>query len=235
MNDEPILVLLDIDGTLLDAAGQGRAAFHDALAELFPGVRFPDLPMAGRTDRGLWIQLSALAEGAGSARFEDFVARYAAILEARLAVRPPVALPGAAELLAALESDPALQPGLVTGNVEEGAAAKMRAAGFWSDGNRPGAVPSAWGDADPDKGPLAVRALRSWGRPAPAVVVGDTPEDVRCARVAGIPCLAVLTGGFSDEVLRGHGAESVLPDLADVPATLSEIRRLARLPEGGRA
>lgn len=233
--NEPILVLLDIDGTLLDAVGQGRGAFHEALEEFFPGRDFPSLPMAGRTDLGLWNQLSAHVPDLPSPTFEEFVHRYAQILESRLEAMPPRPLPGAAELLVALEADPRFHPGLMTGNVVEGSRAKLAGCGLWDVFERTGAHPLAHGGCEIDKGPLTRQALESWGKPARAVVVGDTPEDIRSAKVAGVPCLAVATGGFSAEVLLEHGAEAVLPDLSDTPLVLAELYRLARFPEGDLA
>lgn len=230
--NEPILVLLDIDGTLLDAAGQGREAFHDALEELFPGREFPRLSMAGRTDRGLWIQLAGLIEDRPVPPFGEFVRRYAAILERRLAEMPPRVLPGADLLLAALDSDPGFHPGLATGNVVEGTRSKLRHAGLWGVFASSEAHPSAFGEADPDKGPLARKALAAWGRRTPAILLGDTPEDIRCAHQADIPCLAVATGYFTEDALLGHGADAVLPDLSDTERVLGEIRRLARPTSG---
>lgn len=229
--NETILVLLDIDGTLLDAVGQGRSAFHDALEELFPGREFPRLSMAGRTDRGLWNQLSALTGDEVPPAFEVFVARYAAILDRRLQANPPRVLPGAAALLEAIERASDLHPGLVTGNVIEGTRSKLRHCGLWDVFERADGVASAYGDIAFDKGPLARIALDAWGSSVPAILIGDTPEDVRCAHVAGIPCLAVATGGFSAEVLLGHGADLVVPDLSDTESLLREIRRFARIPD----
>jgi phosphoglycolate phosphatase-like HAD superfamily hydrolase len=51
-----------------------------------------------------------------------------------------------------------------------------------------------------------------------AVLVGDTPYDVQAADRAGLPCVAVLTGGFSTAELRDAGAAVV----ADSPADLVE-------------
>lgn len=228
--NEQILVLLDIDGTLLDAAGQGRGAFHDALEQLFPGVEFPRLSMAGRTDKGLWIQLSGLVPEGEVPSFEDFVGIYAPLLENRLSTNPPRVLPGAKDLLDSLELESDFQPGIATGNVVEGTRAKLHHCGLWATFERTGVAPVAFGDADADKGPLARKALGSWGRPARAVMVGDTPEDIRCAHQADIPCLAVATGGYSAEVLLGHGADAVLADLSDTAEVLRELRRLARIP-----
>lgn len=223
------LVLLDIDGTLLDAAGQGREAFHQALDAFHPGFDFPRFSMAGRTDLGLWNQFTALAP-APSPRFEDFLPRYTSHLEARLRLVPPTVLPGVRELLAALEASDDLHPGLVTGNVYEGSRLKLLHCGLWETFERTGARPGAYGESDPDKGPLALKALAHWGEASPALLLGDTPEDIRCAHVAGIPCLAVATGGFDERTLLAHGADLVLPDVSDTDLVLSRIRSLARLP-----
>ena len=45
------------------------------------------------------------------------------------------------------------------------------------------------------------------------IVIGDTPHDIECARVAGARSIAVATGGFTVEQLREFGADDVLPDL----------------------
>lgn len=56
------------------------------------------------------------------------------------------------------------------------------------------------------------------GNPPPerVVIVGDTPWDGVAARRAGIPFVAVRTGGWSDEDLRGSGAVAVYRDVADL-------------------
>ncbi len=50
-----------------------------------------------------------------------------------------------------------------------------------------------------------------------AVLVGDTPYDVESAHRAGIPCIAVLTGGFSEAELER--ADLVLEDISDLTAS----------------
>ena len=49
-----------------------------------------------------------------------------------------------------------------------------------------------------------------------AVMVGDTPWDIKAAGRAGIPTIAVLTGGFSAEELREAGAAEVYESIADL-------------------
>jgi HAD superfamily hydrolase (TIGR01549 family) len=49
-----------------------------------------------------------------------------------------------------------------------------------------------------------------------AVMVGDTPWDVEAAEKAGVPTVAVLTGGFSDQELKQAGAAAVFHSIADL-------------------
>jgi len=66
---------------------------------------------------------------------------------------------------------------------------------------------------DPD---LVHAAVEKAGDDNPAVMVGDSVWDVKAAKAAGIPTLAVLTGGFSEEELREAGATQVVESIADL-------------------
>ena len=63
---------------------------------------------------------------------------------------------------------------------------------------------------------------RVGGDPADAVMVGDTPWDVKAAGAAGVPTLAVVTGGFSEAELREAGAAGVYESVADLRDRLDE-------------
>ena len=54
------------------------------------------------------------------------------------------------------------------------------------------------------------------GDPADAVMVGDTPWDVKAAAGADVPTLAVVTGGFSEAELRDAGAAAVFESVAEL-------------------
>jgi HAD superfamily hydrolase (TIGR01549 family) len=56
-----------------------------------------------------------------------------------------------------------------------------------------------------------------------AVMVGDTPWDVEAAKKAGLPTLAVLTGGaYSEAELRDSGAAAVFESVAEIKDRLDE-------------
>jgi HAD superfamily hydrolase (TIGR01509 family) len=58
--------------------------------------------------------------------------------------------------------------------------------------------------------------------PAGAVMIGDTPWDAMAAARAGVPTIAVLTGGFSEAELRDAGVERVFESIAELRAGLRQ-------------
>ena len=60
------------------------------------------------------------------------------------------------------------------------------------------------------------------GDPADAVMVGDTPWDVKAAAAADVATLAVMTGGFSEAELRAAGAAGVFESVAELRDRLDE-------------
>lgn len=63
---------------------------------------------------------------------------------------------------------------------------------------------------------------KAGGNPSEAVMIGDTPFDVEAAKRAGVPTLAVLTGGFSEQELRDAGATEVYESVAQLLEQLEQ-------------
>ena len=55
-----------------------------------------------------------------------------------------------------------------------------------------------------------------------AILIGDTPWDVKAAEKAGVPTAAVLTGGFSEQELRDAGAIAVVHSIEDLRQRLAD-------------
>jgi len=72
----------------------------------------------------------------------------------------------------------------------------------------------AHGKPAPDIYALAV--CRLGVEPVAAVAIGDSLYDVQSARAAGMECIALLTGGFTQAQLLGAGAVEVYPAVADL-------------------
>jgi HAD superfamily hydrolase (TIGR01509 family) len=64
----------------------------------------------------------------------------------------------------------------------------------------------------------------------PAVMVGDSTWDVKAATAAGIPTLAVLTGGFSAAELEEAGAGRVFESIGELRKGHAALSELARFP-----
>ena len=68
--------------------------------------------------------------------------------------------------------------------------------------------------------------MRHTGQAFPAeaaVVIGDTPYDIQCARAGGVRMLAVATGRHTVQELEKFGAEFVLEDLTDTGRVLRAL------------
>ena len=112
---------------------------------------------------------------------------------------------------------------LLTGNTRGGARVKLAHYDLW----KYFPCGAFGGDAANrnDLVPIALERARSCGipdtDPARVLVVGDTPNDVECALVAGATPIGVATGGYSVADLRDCGADIVFQDLSDTRAFLS--------------
>lgn len=110
---DDVLVLWDIDGTLLNAGGVGRDLYGTVFVQLFGRSLSAYAPMAGRTDRAIILETLMLAGVDEPRRHVDpFIA---GLSSQAMAMRAAVAaqgqaLPGAAEALAALASAWSLDP-----------------------------------------------------------------------------------------------------------------------------
>ncbi|MDX6484846.1 MAG: hypothetical protein QOE95_2619, partial [Gaiellaceae bacterium] len=63
---------------------------------------------------------------------------------------------------------------------------------------------------------LILAAMEKVSEPDRAVLVGDSTWDCEAARRAGIPSIALLTGGFAESELREAGAEAVFESIAEL-------------------
>jgi len=216
------LVLFDIDGTLLLPNGAGSLAMQRALTEIYgtPGV-LDQVSMAGMTDRSIIHQ--ALT-GAGfspdeiQARWKPFTAALARHMALTVVERQVSLCPGVPALLDALAARDNVMLGLVTGNMENTAPIKLRAAGINPDLFRVGGYGSDDGDRNRLPAIAARRAEALTGRRFPGhslVVVGDTPADVACGKSVGARTVAVATGVLPIEVLRAADPDHLLPDFSD--------------------
>jgi phosphoglycolate phosphatase-like HAD superfamily hydrolase len=223
------LVLFDIDGTILQSNGAGRRAMLAALREVFGSPGPEDHRYDGKTDPQIVREVMRL-EGHHDAHIDDrmdvLMALYLARLEHELQYTDTLVHPGIVELLATLERREDTILGLLTGNLREGAYAKLRAAGIDPDLFRVGAFGSDH-EHRPQLPALAKRrAEEELGVDLAGedlVVIGDTPADIECGRSLGVRAIGVATGAYTvDELLR-CGAYAAFETFADTERVLTAI------------
>jgi len=130
------------------------------------------------------------------------------------------AMPGAREALQAAHEHPRYLSALLTGNIEPAAHLKVEITGLAEFFNLPG----AFGDESFDRRDLPALAAQRINEhlsaklsPKQFIVIGDTPNDIACARHFGARVLAVATGRIhSNDELRACEPDALLPDLLDV-------------------
>jgi phosphoglycolate phosphatase-like HAD superfamily hydrolase len=224
-------VLFDIDGTLLSTRGAGRRAMEAALREHF-GTAGPDgYRYDGKTDRQIardLMRAAGFTDAHIDARLPDLLVSYVSGLRRELAASPAdiEVFAGVVQLLSELEGRADAIAGLLTGNVEDGARAKLGAASlamthfrvgaFGSDDERRGALPAV----------ARARASALAGREVPGdslVIIGDTPADMTCGLEVGARAIGVATGHYSVETLQSHAPAAVFADLSDTARVLDAI------------
>ncbi len=218
-----MLVLFDIDGTLVASDSAGRRSMEAAGRALFGAAFSCDgVSFLGSLDINLYDELCERHEvPEPRRRLEDFRSRYAEELRQSLTREEAIwQLPGAAALVDALAVIEGVTLGIVSGNFPETGWHKVTRAGFDADAF----AVSAWGDDGEHRRELPPVALRRYadltGEAIGAervVVIGDTPRDVDCARFNGCRALAVGTGSSSLAELRAAGADRAVPDLSATP------------------
>jgi phosphoglycolate phosphatase len=221
------LLLFDIDGTLLLSGGAGVRAMTRAFHNVF-GIpdAFRGITIAGHTDT--YLVSRALAE----AGLEDSPGAHARFRDVYLSMLPAdieqpgtgtkAVMPGVRALLEAVAEQDALHTALLTGNYE--IAARIKLAHFGLAGYFPW---GAFGDETADRNELARLAMtRARERAVPAaacdnaVIIGDTPHDIACARAAGARVIAVATGHYSVDQLDAERPDAVFQDLRDTAAVM---------------
>ena len=228
------LILFDIDGTLVLTGGAGMRAMNRACEDLVESENaLAGVTFAGRTD---WSILDDILRNHGHTLDEilldELRARYVAHLAEEIVLPGrgvKDVMPGIRPLLEALASRPATHVGLLTGNFLEGARIKLEYFDLWKY--------FPWGAFGGDASnrndlvPIALSRARAQGidvdaiRPSDVLVVGDTPNDIECALVAGATPVAVATGSYPVDELRAAGAGIVFQDLSDTAAFLDLLER----------
>ena len=204
-------------------AGQGKT-----VAQFLNGLDRYD----GKTDRQIareQMREAGFTDATISSRLDDLLNEYVHGLENELTrddATPARLCDGIPPLLDALRGKSDVTLGLLTGNIERGARAKLKAVQVDFGQFRV----NAFGCDHEDRPELPAvaqrRAREQLGLDIAGdriVIIGDTPADIHCGRSLGVRAIGVATGRYSTDDLAAHSPAAVFTNLADTDAVVSAI------------
>ena len=220
-----ISLLFDIDGTLLRSGNAGMKAVHETLVEMFGEVPESKVVVHGRTDHGIMTDVFETLEKDYQHHRGEFDRLYWNKLPGVLEKSGGDLLPGVVELLEVLAAAPDVALGILTGNARVPADIKLKHFGiehYFSFGG--------YGDSHSSRDQVAAEAIESarsqlqdsfdadrvW-------VIGDTVNDITCARSVGAKVIAVETGGGTHDELVLAAPDEIFSGLSNVNDFLTAV------------
>jgi HAD superfamily hydrolase (TIGR01509 family) len=215
---EPTIAVLDVDGTLVDSNYQHALAWYRALravGETFPIWRLHRLIGMGGDQLVLSLGGEDLEERVG----EEARKRQGEEVDKLIDEIAP--LPGARDLLLAIKER--------GHRLVLASSGKQRHVDFALDLLDARGIADAWtssADAEetkpaPDLLQVALKKLDA-PQDASSVMIGDSVWDIEAAKNAGMPAIAVRSGGFGDEELRNAGAVGIYDTPGDLAKGLDD-------------
>jgi phosphoglycolate phosphatase len=233
------ILLWDIDGTLMrsNRTGSYKDYFIPTLQKVYGSAgNMEGITVSGMTDTQ--IAYEALRhEGFEPAdifaRIDEFIEVLGAEMSRVISeVDQPFAIfDGVREILTATQADPGLVNSLLTGNLSLPAEIKLRQVDLWHffEGR-----PGSYGEVSHQRSELAKFAGKQFCdffqtelHPGQFIVIGDTPNDIACARAFGAKVIAVATGrNHPAGELAQYSPDHLLPDLTDTSHVLNLFKSL---------
>ncbi|PKD42542.1 HAD family hydrolase [Rhodohalobacter barkolensis] len=213
---KPIL-LFDIDGTLLHVRKKFlHEVIHQILKEFkLTSVSLKNRSFAGRTDRDIFSEL-ILEHSQTDDLYDSISSRYISLMTENLSATDVEAIDGIFGMIEFAQKHD-LHIGLCTGNYREVAQAKVEAIGL--EGTF---LFGGYGCNHHDRIHLPKLAkleyqdvFKRTARAEDFIIIGDTPNDIRCARHFGARVIAVTTGSFSFDQLTDHKPDLILDSLEE--------------------
>jgi phosphoglycolate phosphatase-like HAD superfamily hydrolase len=225
------LILFDIDGTLIESSGTGLESIKMALDMVFGSTIAIDsyrpggmnylqiiqdlLPSNKITKQDIWRNLNRLNRVVN----KIFTRK---IKKESITIKP---LPCAIELIMKLSKNQNYVIGLLTGNSKDMAKIKLRNAGF---DEKKFAI-QAFGDEEKSRSNLVnlarKRANKKLGcefQGNNTIIIGDTINDIICARESKAKCVIIATGDDSRETLKAYSPDYLFESLCQLMKFIEE-------------
>jgi phosphoglycolate phosphatase len=217
--EKPVVVLFDIDETLVHTGGSGARSWNAAFEKIYglpadigahSSAGETDPQVARATFKGV------LNREPSDDELDRIYAQYLLHLTEDIKTSEGYRLlPGAETTLQQL-GKAGVMLGLVSGAMEGAARTKLGPCNL----NRYFLF-GGYGSDSPDRAELTKMAIEKAARlhaeltPNQVFVVGDTPHDLDAAKAAGAVSVGVASGHFSEDELRAAGGDHVLGSLEE--------------------
>lgn len=227
------ILLWDIDGTLMRSTVQGGYLkyFSATMRKVFGSHgKLEEITASGMTDTQIMYEAlrgENFTPEQISERKKDVLKIFREEMTAVLADagEPYETLAGVPEILAKTSKNPLFVNALLTGNLSVAAQIKLQSVGLWHYFE---SAPNAFGEISHDRRELAHEAEKLFAdrykynfKPGQFIIIGDTPNDIACARAFGAKVVAVATGrNQSKEKLTEAAPDVLLEDLTDTAKVL---------------
>jgi phosphoglycolate phosphatase len=232
-NSQIRILLWDIDGTLMRSTVQGgyKKYFTATMQKIFGSAGNLDgINPAGMTDTQIIYEALRGENFTPEQIFErkdELLEVFQTEMKSVLAENgePFEILRGVTEILAETDKNLKFVNALLTGNLSVAAEIKLKSVGIWQYFVN---APNAFGEISHNRNDLAIAAGQLFNEsykfkfsPEQFIVIGDTPNDIACARAFGAKVVAVATGRgqLRDELLESK-PDFLLDDLSDTQKVL---------------
>jgi len=216
------IIVYDLDGTLADTAGDLMGALNfvlerDGLAPLPVENARSLLGAGGRAliERGFTASGHELSPQKLEVLFGDFLAHYNAHIAVHTRLYPGV--------LAALDAFAAAGwvQAICTNKIEASAKLLIRRLGV-ADRFAFICGQDTFGVGKPDPKPLIGTVVAAGGSKGRAIMVGDSATDIKTARAAGLPVIAV-DFGYTDVPVTELGPDRVISHFDELEAACADL------------
>ncbi len=220
------IILWDIDGTLMTSTVGG--AYKEYLAPVLEEIfgtsgKLAEMSVSGMTDTQIAYE-AVKDDGISVSEVFERLPQFSAALEKGMLdfinqrsdrYRK---FAGSSEILTETEKTPKFINALLTGNLEVAAKIKLNYVDLWRFFDK---VPHSFGEISHERQKLAFEAGRIYRdflsaeiKPHQFIIVGDTPNDIACARAFGANIISVATGrNHPPEELQKHSPDFLLENL----------------------
>lgn len=237
-NENTRILLWDIDGTLMTSTipGAYKRYFMPSLEKVFgTSGSLEEMTVSGMTD----FQIAFEALQKAGFTVEQIRAKIPQMLEIFPVEMNRVLdgqnshnlLGGVKEILAATKANPRYINGLLTGNLTPAAKIKLAKVGIEDEFDF---EISAFGEISHSRNDLPFEAIKKARKkfnyeflPSQFIIIGDTPNDIICARNCGAKVIAVATGrGQTMENLAEYKPDYLFKDFSDTKKVLEALETL---------